>query len=161
MKTFRTRPKRMLLGSVVTLAAVVAASAAAPAAAAPTCRATPADSLGPYYEPNAPVRAKVGRGYVLTGTVRAAGTCRAIARARVELWLAGPDGEYADRYRATIFASRTGTYRFESHFPPPYSGRPSHIHICVTARGFRTLVTQHYPRAGTRRASFALVLRPR
>jgi protocatechuate 3,4-dioxygenase beta subunit len=131
------------------------------AAALATCAPTPADALGPFYEPSAPVRSKVGSGYVLTGAVRSARTCKPIPRARVELWLAGPDGEYADRYRATIFASRTGTYRFESHFPPPYSGRPSHIHIRVTARGFRTLVTQHYPRAGTRRASFALVLRPR
>jgi protocatechuate 3,4-dioxygenase beta subunit len=126
------------------------------------CTPTRADALGPFYEPNAPVRSKVGSGYVLSGVVRSARTCTPISRARIELWLAGPDGEYADRYRATIFSSsRTGAYRFVSHFPPPYAGRPSHIHIRVSARGFRTLVTQHYPRAGTRRASFALVLRPR
>ncbi len=123
------------------------------------CKATPPDALGPFYEPNAPVRAKVGSGYVLTGVVRSARTCKPIARARIEFWLAGPDGEYADRYRATVFASRTGAYRFESHFPPPYSTRPPHIHVRVSARGYRTLVTQFYPRAGVSSARFNLTLR--
>ena len=142
------------------VAALAAAATGAPTGAA-TCRPTPTDSLGPFYEPNAPVRSKVGTGYVLTGVVRSSRTCRPVARARIELWLAGPDGEYADRYRATIFSTRTGAYRFQSHFPPPYSGRPSHVHLRVTARGFRTLVTQHYPRRGTTRATFPIVLVPR
>ena len=131
------------------------------AAAVATCSPTPADAVGPFYEPNAPVRSRVGTGYVLTGVVRSARTCKPVARARIELWLAGPAGEYADRYRATLFSTRTGTYRFQSHFPPPYSGRPSHIHLRVSARGFRTLVTQHYPRRGAVRATFPIVLRPR
>lgn len=130
------------------------------AAFALACAPTPADSLGPFYEAGAPVRAKVGSGYVLSGVVRSARTCKPVAAARVELWLAGPDGEYADRYRATVFSRRDGTYRFESHFPPPYSGRPPHIHLRVSARAFRALVTQHYPRRGTARARFDLVVRP-
>jgi len=134
-----------------------------PANAAPpkTCKPTAADSLGPFYEPNAPVRTNVGAGHVLTGTVRSAATCRVIPRARVELWLAGRDGEYADAFRATVIASRAGAYRFESHFPPPYQGRPSHIHIRVSAPGFRTLVTQYYPAAGRAQGRFELVLRRR
>jgi hypothetical protein len=36
------------------------------------CTPTPADALGPFYLPDAPVRAKVGHGYVLRGTVRSA-----------------------------------------------------------------------------------------
>ena len=126
-----------------------------------TCPATPADALGPFYVPRAPVRSSVGTGYVLTGIVRSTRGCRPLARARIELWLAGPAGEYGPRWRATTFANRLGRYRFTSHFPPPYSGRPSHIHIRVTARGHRALVTQHYPRAGTTRATFNLNLRLR
>jgi catechol 1,2-dioxygenase len=125
--------------------------------AAPACRQTPPDALGPFYEPGAPVRSKVGTGYVLSGRVLATRTCRAIPRARIEFWLANPQGSYDDAHRATVIAGHRGGYRFESNKPPSY-GRPPHIHIRVTARGFRTLVTQHYPRASRTRAVFNLVL---
>lgn len=85
--------------------------------------------------------------------------CRSIARARVEFWLANPGATYDDAHRATVIASRTGGYRFESNRPPGYQGRPPHIHVRVSARGFRTLVTQHYPKAGRNTAVFNLVLR--
>jgi protocatechuate 3,4-dioxygenase beta subunit len=101
---------------------------------------------------------KVGSGYVLTGRVLAARTCRAIPRARIEFWLANPQGEYDDAHRATVFAGRRGGYRFQSNKPPSYESRPPHIHIRVSARGFRTLVTQHYPRAVRSSAVFNLVL---
>jgi protocatechuate 3,4-dioxygenase beta subunit len=100
----------------------------------------------------------VGTGYVLTGRVLAARTCRAIPSARIEFWLANPQGQYDDAHRATVFAGRRGGYRFESNKPPSYESRPPHIHIRVSARGFRTLVTQHYPRAGRTSAAFNLVL---
>jgi protocatechuate 3,4-dioxygenase beta subunit len=123
------------------------------------CTPTRPDSLGPFYEPGAPVRSKVGTGYVLSGRVMAARTCRTLARARIELWLVNPSGEYDDAHRATMFSRRDGRYRFESNRPVGYGGRPAHIHIRVSARGFRTLVTQHYPRAGRASAVFNLVLR--
>lgn len=123
------------------------------------CAPTRADSLGPFYKPGAPVRSKVGTGYVLRGRVLAARNCRPIARARIELWLANPDGEYDDAHRATMFAGQGGRYRFESNRPVSYSGRPPHIHVRVTARGFRALVTQHHPRAGRASGAFNLVLR--
>jgi protocatechuate 3,4-dioxygenase beta subunit len=138
---------------------ILAAIAASGPHAAPACRPTPPDALGPFYEPGAPVRSKVGMGYVLTGRVLATRTCRAVPRARIEFWLANPSGEYDDAHRATMFSSATGSYRFESNRPPPYSSRPPHIHVRVSARGFRTLVTQHYPRAGRTSAVFNLVLR--
>jgi protocatechuate 3,4-dioxygenase beta subunit len=138
-------------------AALGLCSSSAPQAA-PACRLTPPDALGPFYEPAAPVRSKVGSGYVLSGRVLAARTCRVIPRARVELWLANPQGEYDDAHRATVIGSRRGAYRFESNKPPSYQSRPPHIHIRVSARGFRTLVTQHYPRSNRTSAVFNLVL---
>ena len=92
------------------------------------------------------------------GRVLAARTCRSLARARIELWLVNDQGEYDDAHRATVFSRRDGRYRFESNRPVGYGGRPPHIHIRVTARGFRTLVTQHYPRGTRRSATFNLVL---
>jgi protocatechuate 3,4-dioxygenase beta subunit len=125
--------------------------------AASRCAPTRADALGPFYEPGAPVRSKVGSGYVLRGRVLTTG-CRAIARARIEFWLANPQGQYDDAHRATMFARRDGRYQFESNRPPSYGSRPPHIHIRVSARGFRTLVTQHYPRGQRTSAVFNLVL---
>jgi protocatechuate 3,4-dioxygenase beta subunit len=139
---------------------VVAGSAASGAGSAPSaCTPTRSDSLGPYYEPDAPVRSKVGTGgYVLTGRVLATRTCRPLGRARIEFWLVNEQGEYDDAHRATVFSRRTGSYRFESNRPVGYSGRRPHIHVRVSARGFRTLVTQHHPRSSRRSATFNLVL---
>ncbi|HET8650984.1 MAG TPA: hypothetical protein VFM13_00255 [Gaiellaceae bacterium] len=125
--------------------------------AAQRCAPTRADALGPFYEPGAPVRSRVGAGYVLRGRVLTT-SCRAVPRARVELWLANPHGRYDDAHRATLFPARDGRYRFTSNRPPAYEGRPPHVHVRVGARGFRTLVTQHYPRSGTTGAVFNLVL---
>jgi protocatechuate 3,4-dioxygenase beta subunit len=139
------------------LALLAFTAGSAGSAAAPRCAPTRADALGPVYEPGAPVRSKVGTGYVLRGRVLTT-ACRPVARARIELWLVNPRGQYDDAHRATVVARRDGRYRFESNRPPGYSGRPPHIHVRVTARGFRTLVTQHYPRGGRTSALFNLVL---
>src|SRR5215211_4753601 len=47
------------------------------------CKPTQPDMLGPFYEPGAPVRTRVGRGYVLTRTVLAAKECKPIPDARI------------------------------------------------------------------------------
>ena len=124
------------------------------------CEPTRPDMLGPFYEPNTPVRTSVGSGYVLSGSVLAAGGCEPVRDARIEFWLANPEGEYDDAHRATVYVGEEGKYRFESNVPVSYGGRPPHIHIRVTASGYRDLVTQHYPDAGQTQATFDLVLRP-
>ncbi len=86
--------------------------------------------------------------------------CTPIAKANIELWLTGPDGSYDDDHRATIFSNDSGQYRFESNLPPGYSGRPPHIHIRISATGFNTLVTQHYPATGQKAEKFDIVLVP-
>ncbi len=124
------------------------------------CEPTRPDMLGPYYEPNAPVRTSVGSGYVLSGTVLSTDGCGPVPDARIEFWLANPGGEYDDAHRATVFAGERGRYRFESNVPVSYGGRPPHIHVRVSAPGYRDLVTQHYPDAGQKEANFDLVLEP-
>lgn len=125
-----------------------------------TCEATQPDMLGPFFTPGAPERTSVGSGYILSGVVRSQAGCGPIPGAVIEVWMAGPDGEYTDDYRATIIANTDGSYRFESHVPVPYGGRPPHIHLRVTDPGFNELVTQHYPTAGQVEAVFDLVLIP-
>jgi catechol 1,2-dioxygenase len=122
------------------------------------CKPTQPDMLGPFYEPGAPVRTRVGSDYVLSGTVLDAEECEPIPNARIEFWLANPRGEYDDAHRARVFAGQRGGYRFESNVPVSYGGRPPHTHAQVTASGYEELVTQHYPERGQRKANFDLVL---
>lgn len=125
-----------------------------------TCVPTKEDMLGPFYEPDAPVRSSVGKGYVLSGVVKSSSDCSPIKNARIEFWLTGPDGKYGDAYRATVFSDNGGTYTFESNRPESYFFRPPHIHIRVSAQGFQPLITQHYPEKGTSGSSFDLILIP-
>ena len=111
------RVRRLLVAAGLLAAALVAASGPQ---AAPACRPTQADALGPFYEPGAPMRSNVGTGYVLSGRVLAARTCRALRGARIELWLVNPQGHYDDAHRATMIAGRRGAYRFQSNKPPSY-----------------------------------------
>src|SRR5882672_6104439 len=64
-----------------------------------TCTATRAthaleSAQNPSYKAGAPVRWSVGKGHLLVGTVRST-DCTPIAHARIELFLAGPEG-YSD-----------------------------------------------------------------
>jgi protocatechuate 3,4-dioxygenase beta subunit len=124
------------------------------------CEPTPADYLGPYYEADAPVRSSVGKGYNLKGVIISSTDCSRIANARIEFWLTNPAGSYDDDHRATIFSDGTGEYSFESNIPPGYSGRPPHIHIRISAEGFKTLATQHYPARGQITGKFDIILIP-
>ncbi len=128
------------------------------AGALANCKPTQPDMLGPFYEPGAPVRTSVGSGYELSGAVLAADGCKPVGNARIEFWLANPEGEYDDAHRATVLAGERGGYRFESNVPVPYGGRPPHIHVRATAPGFEELVTQHYPKPGQKEANLDLVL---
>lgn len=124
------------------------------------CDPTPPDLLGPFYTPNAPERSLVGSGYLLTGQVKSALTCAPISEAKIEVWMAGPDGRYGDQWRATFFSLQDGTYRFSSPFPGSYGNRPPHIHLIVNAPGFQKLTTQHYSPLGAKDSVFDLILIP-
>ena len=154
MRSVCGRAALVLMAGILFVIALSAASQAA------TCKPTGSDTLGPFYKPNAPVRSSVGTGYVLRGTVRSSKDCAAVPGAVIEFWLAGPGGEYDDAHRATVVVDALGSYRFESTVPKPYYGRPPHIHLRVSAKGFKTLVTQHYPDAGKTEAGFDIVLVP-
>ncbi len=129
-------------------------------AAQPACAPTAADDEGPFYKANAPERASIGRGLMVSGGVRAAGSCAPIPKARIEWWQVNPQGRYDDAHRATQTADAEGRYRFETEPPVGYFGRPPHIHVKVLAPGHRPLTTQIYPKAGQTEIAFDFVLRP-
>lgn len=124
------------------------------------CQPTPPDALGPFYKPDAPIRSKVGEGYVLKGIVRSTKDCQPLSDAIIEFWMAGPDGKYTDEYRAQVTSDEEGHYRFESPVPTHYTSRPPHIHIRVTADDHQVLVTQHYSKKDQDTAVFDLILLP-
>ena len=144
--------------SLLLLVLSLGGAAPLPAQAQPPCAATAPDLEGPFYKPNAPMRESTGRGLTVSGAVKSAGSCAPIPGARVEWWQANPKGSYDDDHRATLVATADGRYRLQTDFPPPYSGRPAHIHFRVTAPGHRTLITQLYPRPGQTQMTFNLVL---
>jgi protocatechuate 3,4-dioxygenase beta subunit len=123
-----------------------------------TCRPTARDAEGPFYKPNAPERASLGRGLVVTGIVRTAGSCAPVPRARIEWWQASPQGQYDDAHRAAQTADREGKFRFETNVPGIYPGRPPHLHVKVSAPGHRPLTTQLYPTPGQTELAFDFVL---
>ncbi len=124
------------------------------------CEPTQEDEMGPFYRPDAAYRTSIGTGYLLFGTVKSARDCSPIANARIEFWMTGPQGRYGDDWRATVSSTANGTYHFMSHAPTVYGNRRPHIHIRVSAEGFSSVVTQHYPVKGAGEALFDLVLIP-
>jgi protocatechuate 3,4-dioxygenase beta subunit len=129
-------------------------------AAPSACVPTRPDSLGPFYEPNAPERDSTGQGLVISGVVRSARDCHPLEGARIEWWSANSRGDYDAAHRATQKASADGHYQYTTDFPGRYPGRPPHLHVRVTAPGHRTLVTQVYPQPAQTSLSVDLVLIP-
>ena len=124
------------------------------------CAATQGMVLDAGYKSHSPMRASVGKGYVLTGTVRASGDCQPVAGATLEFWMAGPDGAYRDSYRGTVVTDKKGTYRIESVFPAASTGMPPHIHMAVAADGFVPIQTECFPAKGSAVGRFDVVLEP-
>jgi protocatechuate 3,4-dioxygenase beta subunit len=168
---FKVMKKRFILRLIAYMACIIASTGGFDISGAKTylmaarannpetkCQPTPGDYLGPFYKAGAPVRSSVDQGYNLTGRITSSANCAPIPHARIELWLANPKGSYDDEHRATIFTDETGQYTFESNFPPGYASRPPHIHMRISAEGFKTLVTQHYPGDNQNAGEFDIVL---
>ena len=152
---------------VLLLAAVLAAGCdrAAPSPPASPATSAPAaagactagyeepDTLSPTYRPGAPVRAVVGKGHVLTGTVRSRRDCAPVAGARVELWPEIAGQGHPDAQRATVLTGPDGRYRFQSD-------PPEHIHMLVSADGFEPVASNRYHPEGRAAGRFDVVLPP-
>lgn len=128
---------------------------------------TPEDMEGPFYKDGAPRRSTLAEAgaraerLVLSGRVNAA-DCRPLAGAKLDFWHADDRGEYDNsgfRYRGVVLADAQGRYRLETILPPPYSGRPRHIHVKLQSQGGRVLTTQLYFPGESRGADRALVVK--
>lgn len=128
---------------------------------------TPADMEGPFYKAGAPARTSVAepgskaQKLVLTGVVRAA-DCKPLPGVTLDFWQADADGVYDNsgyRYRGVVTTDAEGRYRLETILPPPYSGRPRHIHVKLRRPGGKVLTTQLYFPGESRGADKALVVK--
>ncbi len=98
---------------------------------------------------------------VLAGTVRSA-DCRPLANVRLDFWQADEKGDYDNagfRYRGVVATDAQGRYRLETILPPPYMGRPRHIHVKLQRPGGRVLTTQLYFPGESRNQNPALVVK--
>jgi len=121
---------------------------------------TTTDILGPFYRPNAPLRADmriagdIGQKVVLSGQIKHKDCTTPLKNACVELWHCDAKGVYDNaspdfKYRAKTYCDDKGNYRFESILPVPYDVgdgtiRPAHFHMMITAEGYQALITQLY-----------------
>jgi protocatechuate 3,4-dioxygenase beta subunit len=150
--------KGLLLAAPALLTAVLLWTA--PASSAPGCRPTPTDAAGPFAQGEPPLRAKIGRGHVLTGIVLSAVDCRPVAGARVQFWQENGDGVYTRASSGSVMTGRSGRFRFEGPYPPSDGGFPPHIHIRVDAVSFEALLTRYLPPRGSHHGTIRLVLKP-
>ena len=130
-----------------------------------SCLPTQSDYLGPYFVSNTPVLtnlnrfAKPGQKMRMSGEIRhASSPYTAIGNAKIEIWQTDGNGDYypenngdASDYRdseidlrGTIYSDQLGKYSVLTLVPGKYGFRPLHIHFKISAKGFKTLITQHY-----------------
>ena len=131
----------------------------------PNCIPTKPDQKGPFFVANTPVVkdlnrfGKKGEPMKIVGKIQSAESPhQVITNAKIEIWQTDGDGNYypesngdASQYadeeidlRGTIFTDENGEFSVMSLFPARYFPRPAHIHYQISAKGFKTLVTQHY-----------------
>ena len=92
------------------------------------CKATPSNPGGTNnYIPDAPPRASLGSGFVITGLVRSADGCRPLEGVRIQVWLATETGGEQDN-RASVRTGSDGRYRIETDPTVPQFGEPN-IHV--------------------------------
>lgn len=122
---------------------------------------TPAQTEGPYFTSNSPLRSSLvdagtsGTLLTVTGRVLSA-TCQPIAQAKLDFWQADNAGAYDNvgyRLRGHQFTDAEGRFSLQTIVPGLYPGRTRHIHVKVQPANGRILTTQLYFPGEARNAS--------
>lgn len=119
--------------------------------------ATSRDMLGPYYRKGAPKRTDLFyEGNVgeiplrVYGKIIGADCQKALSGIKIDIWHCDHDKKYdmnSDEFkcRALLHTDNEGGYFFKTFIPPPYEGRPKHIHYLIhESDEHQGLVTQLY-----------------
>jgi protocatechuate 3,4-dioxygenase beta subunit len=118
-----------------------------------SCRPTLDDGVSPSYKPDAPERTVVGQGHMVTGVVLSSVDCQPIANAKLEFWPEEEGLGHPDSSRAIFYTDQDGRYRFECNLP-------EHIHMRISASGYRTIGVNSYHPEGKAEGIFDIVLEP-
>lgn len=129
------------------------ATATIPATALASCKPTLDDGVSPSYVPNAPERTIVGHGHVVMGIVLSGTDCKSIVHVKLEFWPEEGNLGHPDSSRATFYTDETGHYRFECNMP-------DHIHMRISAPGYKTIGVNSYHPNGAAIGTFNIVLEP-
>jgi protocatechuate 3,4-dioxygenase beta subunit len=117
------------------------------------------DIIGPFYRKGAPFRSRLDDrpGLILSGKVVDTGG-QAMQNASLDFWQADANGDYDNdstefRYRGVVQTDWLGRWRLETVIPGDYKisepGQPdeyrcAHVHVILTAPGYKSLTTQLY-----------------
>jgi hypothetical protein len=105
-----------------------------------TCAATETMRGGRNnYVPNAPVVDNLGQGFIVSGTVRQAGSCEGLGNVRVQIWASterGGEGEASNR--GSVMTGADGSFRLETSPVVPNFGQ-AHIHMAYDDPQFGTV----------------------
>lgn len=124
------------------------------AAARADCPRTAAQTEGPYFKKNSPLKddfrpdAPTEDWTHLIVRGRVVGTdCLPLADAKLDFWHADELGEYDNetyRMRGHLFSNACGEYYLDTVVPGLYPGRTRHIHVKLTSSSGLVLTTQLY-----------------
>ena len=142
MTDFQFSRRFLMIGAAVSGAALVksqggffhAASAATPLAATPSM---PGGSNN--YVANAPMVSNLGKGFLVSGTVRRAGAGEPLAGIRIQIWAATErGGEREPSNQGSVLTDAKGQFRLEMSQILPSFGQP-HAHLAYDDRAFGTV----------------------
>ena len=103
------------------------------------CKPTESMTPGTHYKPITLNQVHTGKGFTVSGHVRAAGDCKPIPGAKIAHWQASSKGKYEDHLRAYMLTDKNGSYSFNTEWP---GAEVPHIHFMIIAKGYKTLITQ-------------------
>lgn len=144
MKSFArsrcSRARRPLPLAIAISSAAFVIPASAQTSADASCAATETMRGGrSNYVPNAPLVDDLGKGFVVSGTVRKAGTCEGLGNVRVQIWASterGGEGEASNR--GSVMTNADGSFSLETSPVVPNFGQ-AHIHMAYDDPQFGTL----------------------
>ena len=113
---------------------------------------TVAQTEGPYFKPDAPLKRDLAADRPKAEKMTIAGlvldtNCRPVAKALVSVWQADETGAYDNSgftLRGHQYSDDNGRWWFTTIVPAAYPGRTRHIHVKVQRPGGRVLTTQLY-----------------
>lgn len=130
-----THRRTLLLGAAASLLATTRlAHATTGLPATPTMRGGANN-----YVPNAPLVANLGTGFLVSGTVRQAGTGAPLPGLRIQVWAAtARGGEREPTNRGSVITAPDGSFRLEMAQIVPNFGQP-HAHLAYDNPNFETV----------------------